>query len=125
MPRLTLPKWSYGAEERQPLVFIQTPRHFLKDSVRGLPVSSHFQARTFGRAASFPAKTSSADDTILLQARYRLAKFMLRALNGISCAPSVFVPLGNRNLAKDWSTETVNLSVLQDMSGIPLPCHEP
>ena len=62
---------------------------------------------------------------MLLQAQGRLADFMLGALKGSSYDSGVFVPLGNRNLAKDWLTDTVNLSVLQDMSGIPLPCHEP
>jgi hypothetical protein len=91
----------------------------------GSLLAAIFRLERLVRPASSPAETSSADDTMLLQAQGRLTDFMLGALNGISCDPGVFVPLGNRNLAKDWLTETVNLSVLPDMSGIPLPCHEP
>ena len=48
-----------------------------------------------------------------------------RELNGSSCDPGVFVPLCSQNLAKDYTTETANLAVPPDMSGIALPCHEP
>jgi hypothetical protein len=67
----------------------------------GSLLAAIFRLERLVRPASSPAETSSAYYTMLLQAQGRLADFMLGALKGSSYDSGVFVPLGNRNLAKD------------------------